>query len=1406
MTAPTLPYPSSAVGEGAAVGHTPPKHHPYRWRLHRAGITNVWFYYDTEFEFSGGRLVLRGTNGAGKSRALEMLLPFLLDADRRKMDATGSSRVRVEDLMRAGGENQPNRLGYLWLELVRDVDDIEAAEGTTGRQYLTIGALVRFSKATAEAKAWYFTTPLRIGHDLMLIDAGRTALSREGLAQAVGADRITESPEVHRERVRTTVFGLTGEAGRERFDGLRQLLHTLRSPDVGNRIEEGNLPRILSDALPPLSEAALIRAGEQLDGLSETRHAQQRLEEAHRHVGGFLDTYRRYSAGVLTEAAGGAREAAAAARQAEVDAAGRRAEHGKLVAEHGQVEADRGELESTEKELAATITGIRASKEYADARDLDERERKVEALGTTADRALAAAGTARRSEAQAIGEADARAGEAADAAASANATLGDARARLRDAGVHGTPPETVAVHRLTAPPATEAVRHDRLADPAPLTRPAPAVLEVTPADLPDAVAQTRRIGDAATQRAAHAGTRLEQARRLDEERRTVEAAEDRAAGAEQRATDAAEEAEQAAADRDGAAVALARAWRAWVEDDVTYRLLDAVDWPATPVGTVLHNVEALTGDAEPDLPAELDHAATGAAAPARDRHTGVLVALTAAAEADAQTCRALGAEQAQLRAAHDPDPPAPGWVRSTPRGGLPLWRAIDFAEHLTDQQRAGLESALLASGLLTAALAGDGSLIAADGQLLLAATGPPAVTPLSDVLTVDPACPLPAGQVRDVLTRIAVGDRAHPTWVATDGAWGNGPLTGRHSAVAARHVGAAARAAARAARLAEIEALLGDLTAAAEARERQRRAVLADREALEAHLRTAPRSQPVLTARALAADADIRARRAATAYREARETASRLRLEWSRALTVHRAACAGFGLPHRADELAVVEGRAREAARRCDVAAGALTALRRCLDAQAAALVRVEQARGEREVAERDAEADWRTWHGEAAEFAAVKDNIGAGAARIRADLRAAEKALRHCSAELSAARQRETEIGNRAAAAAVEARTAREKAVESYEGLVAAAGRLSARLALPGVATAATGQPRLAVALPEITAGSVEAAVRTVLAALDRRGPAVEENGLIRAQQTLERELAGTFDVVATVEGGVRLVEIADAAGRRTIADAALELHRQCEQGRAALSERERRVFTDFVLGGVAEELRRRLAQARALVHAMNASLTSIRTSHGIGVRLRWNLSDAAGVNIARIRDLVTTAADVRSPEHTAELTDLVKARVDEAFATDPTAGYATHLKAALDYRAWHEVEVIITGPEPGRERRISRRAKLSQGETRFVSYVTLFAAVDAYLSGLPDTGRALRLILLDDAFAKVDDPTIGELMGLLVRLDLDFAMTGHALWGCYPQVPALDCYEIRRRDGTAAVTTHLHWDGHTRHLRAAR
>ena len=49
-----------------------------RWKLNRAGILNVYQYGDETIDLAGGRLLLRGVNGSGKSTAMNMLLPFLI--------------------------------------------------------------------------------------------------------------------------------------------------------------------------------------------------------------------------------------------------------------------------------------------------------------------------------------------------------------------------------------------------------------------------------------------------------------------------------------------------------------------------------------------------------------------------------------------------------------------------------------------------------------------------------------------------------------------------------------------------------------------------------------------------------------------------------------------------------------------------------------------------------------------------------------------------------------------------------------------------------------------------------------------------------------------------------------------------------------------------------------------------------------------------------------------------------------------------------------------------------------------------------------------------------------------------------------------------------------------------------
>ena len=189
-----------------------------RWRLNRAGIVNVYQYENEVLRFGGGRLLLRGVNGSGKSTAMNMLLPFLLTARLGRIDAAGEQSGMLKSWM-LNGRDDPQPVGYLWIEFERRGD------------FLVCGCGIKASKSSDTVTTWWFITSKRPGIDFRLVEQN-VPLPAEGLRAALNGDQVFN----HRQR-----RDYRAEVERCLFDGASidqhiGLINVVRSPRVGDRI------------------------------------------------------------------------------------------------------------------------------------------------------------------------------------------------------------------------------------------------------------------------------------------------------------------------------------------------------------------------------------------------------------------------------------------------------------------------------------------------------------------------------------------------------------------------------------------------------------------------------------------------------------------------------------------------------------------------------------------------------------------------------------------------------------------------------------------------------------------------------------------------------------------------------------------------------------------------------------------------------------------------------------------------------------------------------------------------------------------------------------------------------------------------------------------------------------------
>ncbi len=1374
------PSPGGTPGDVAADGSPGAAG---RWCLHRAGIVNVWQYDRVELSFAGGRMLLRGKNGAGKSKAMEVLLPFLLDGDTRQLDATGRDRTTVSWLMTDGRPNG-NHVGYLWLELrlLGDGDghgdsdgDGEGAEAS----FLTLGAGLRASTAARRADTWFFMTDRRPGVDFDLEVAGE-CLSVERLKEAVGDEAVTTSGAEHRRRVGRRLFGLHDDA---RYRNLLHLLHRLRDPNIGNRVEAGELAAVLTDALPPVDERVLSEAAGHFDDLDAIRDQVDRSMRTAHALGQFLGAYRGYARTVLARRAAAVLDADAACARAARTArrTAREADEAAEAVARAQTALDAARAERSDRE--AERRELERSEGYRAHQDLIDREARVAALG---DAALEAEGAAARAEAAHQ--------RAADEAAAARAALGRAVDEAADSA------------STAAGLAAEAGL-----DPSLLGRP--------PALDGDGGLDAAELA-AAQDRARTARTLAEGRRRRAAEIRALaveaEQAAEKAAAADERSAESEAEVDAERATAGAARAALAEAEGDWAVAVAAWAAGEpaagvAADW--RPLAGVLASRQG-----EPSWVAAVRAAVEGALAEPRraarqvaaEAEVAVVAAVAAQAEGEAELAECEAQPEAR---------PTPGRYRDAerdPAGGAPFYELVDVGAGVSADDGAGIEAALEASGLLDAWVHADGLVVHPDTRdVLLRADAPPLPpgTPtLADALVPYPAegSPVPAAAVTAILRAVGLGEgpagpasaASAAAWVTPGGRWSLGVLRGAWHKDAVEFLGAGARRATRERRLAELRGRVAERRAQAGAARGKAAEAAARREVVEGLSATLPPARPIEEAEAV-----VHAAGRALASARARHEQDLRRAEVARAAANRLGAtvaaeAASDALPTASHELEAVVNAVVEVV-------AALADHTRAWRDVAASHERSERARA--------GEADRR----------AEADECGAGAGRRRREhatsaheldtLRAALAATvdtvlaqhRHAAARLAeldttvipAAEDART----RAVAAHATALARTEEAQNAEAGAAAALGAAGAALhdavQLPGVLLAAAGPSAGDL---DATAGQAgpAALARAVLPYVEGDDE-VSDGTILSRYDRLSEALAGGYDTAIDEHGGVKVVHVADDTGRYPLAVVAARLAAEADAARNRLAAREREVFERFLLRELADEVRSKLLDSHDLVAGANRTLAGVRTSHGKGAHLEWKLrDDAAGPAGVAARLLVD---DLRDEAADALLRDALLELITAERAADPTAGYEHHLRAALDFRAWHRFTVKVTdSAQPGSSRTLSSRLGLSQGEQRVLSYLALFAAAASHFEAIArEAPTAPRLLLLDDAFAKVDEPTHGHLLGLLVQLGMDFVLTSERMWGCFPSVPSLEIYEAVRDPAHPGVAlVHFRWDGHQRHL----
>ncbi len=1374
-----------------------------RWQAHRAGILNYWYYDEAEFRFAGGRLLLRGSNGSGKSVTMQSLVTVLLDGVKRadRLDSFGSKSRTMDDYLLGEKEisDYDERTGYLYLEYKRENSD----------QYITTGIGLHARRGSSKVDFWGFILQngRRIGEDFFLYRLARNPetgaeqkipLTRRELENAIGQDgRVTTEQREYMAMVNQYVFGYE-DIGK--YEELMKLLIQLRSPKLSRDFKPSVIYEILNESLPTLSDEDLRPLAETLENMEKTRLAIEQLKREQNAFKDICKAYTNYNAAVLAERALGEAESKRILnrlksqeeeqrlrlQEAEAGAEAARQKQQELTVEQAALQQEQRNLQENEAYKAAEK---KKEAESRLAKETEEKNHREDSLAKKRRREWDLSELMKKEEQELS-----RLEEEADELLENLKSLADEA----DFASH-----------------TALVQGFRL-------------------DHPELREHFALWQKARKEHGARLQELLRNLRQYEEQERRAQQLEQELGEEARRLDDCEHEHERLLEELDKAREQMVKEFYEWKKSEEESFPISKEE--EIRMAGALRDLYLDTGWL--DIQNQLNSLSS-----ARQRQLDAAIGRVRLDLQDLDSnLRQAAKELKILKETREAEPElgeayqkAREQLREQGIRFLPFYEATEFRSAVTEEMRERLESALLEAGFLNALILEKNETAAKlpeemRGAVLFA--GDPVM--LSESL-LDYLEPVPGEsglgkeRIAEVLSSIEVNGDLYRTGAAASlnlfqGAYTLGCLAGRAAErTRALFIGKQAREAYRRRQIEEKEADIAELETARDKAGAEETALLDQNEKLRQAKDRFPSPAKAQTAFDEARSKEQEIERQKLRLQEKEEAKRNLALELlnrrKEILSLRGETVLAFSSDAYESALQSLSEYGEEQHRLTLLESGhahMAELFRQHREEHAYVAGEVDILKGEILDKEIAIGSLVRTIE------ALVRQLEEMDAAAIEARIAAVVSRLASIPGELSRVSR---ELGQRE---------------NQRESIVAELARLERRHGLYRLLLL-KWQELLRAEEQRDYPGREKKSLTEIMQA--RRKD--RETTLITLAQRVEKQYANhrdeiaeyrfslreCFDDIGTVpeldpedeelflprwealqNQAVRQLALTETGGKPVSPyEQQAELTRHLLEQESLLSEQDKRIYQEIIMNSIGRTISDKIYGAEDWIRKMNRLMAASETSSALRFRLEWKPltgEEDQELDTAELVELLHSDPDLMKDEDMKKLEEHFAHRIHrareaaEAQEKDAEAFQAS-VREQLDYRRWFRFRLYYDKGEQIRRRELTDKAffRFSGGEKAMAMYVPLFSA--AYSRYMDAGSDAPCLITLDEAFAGVDEQNMRDMFRLVEQMGFNYIMNSQAIWGDYDVVPSLNIYELLRPLNANYVSLlPYHWDGRERRV----